>query len=428
MSRFCLLSILGHAKEINIRDGLQNTAESHQNLYTYFSAVALSIPLTLCLLLTGCSRGAPGELSADDRIATQVAATLTAEADQVAQAPSETPTTPPTATEASAPTDTATATPVPPTATPSATATEEPTATPAPPTVTSTPSPTPTLIQLVIVPVDGDDGNQFLRGSAEQNQGRNVLLPGFTPQEVSDPMVFRERMVFAVEVFDTRVGRTDGAGIDRVFFDIVDEGGDGNTVYDNLEENPGYCVFGGGTPECAVLVFEQTGNRWPNGEPIRNGAYQAQISIFAENGEQTQWRWGFQIDIPGNQAPPPADPYAEELHAEIVQIGSPAGLVFRVEAWDPAAGTRDGAGIANVDLTVLGPDGAQVWQRTEQEEPYCLFSNPSGSSTCNVWELASRGYQWPSGQPVQLGTHTLRATVNAQDGRSRTVETVVELE
>jgi hypothetical protein len=33
--------LLGHAKEINIRDGLQATAENHQNLYTYFSAVAL---------------------------------------------------------------------------------------------------------------------------------------------------------------------------------------------------------------------------------------------------------------------------------------------------------------------------------------------------------------------------------------------------
>jgi Ca2+-binding RTX toxin-like protein len=215
-----------------------------------------------------------------------------------AQPPLETPT-----PAAQADTLNATPTPVPPTPVPP---TDTPPPPPSPPTDTPPPPPptaTPTEEKLVIAEsdVDGDDGNDFLRGSSNSNNGRVILLPGFQQWEVSNPMVFRDRMVFRAEVFDTRVGLHDGAGIDDVTFRIISGGGGGDVVYERTENTAAYCVFGGGEPDCNVLFFGEHGNRWPDedNDEIYTDDYQATIDIVAENGESTQWRWGFRIELPG---------------------------------------------------------------------------------------------------------------------------------
>ena len=172
------------------------------------------------------------------------------------------------------------------------------------PLPTSTPRPTATPQRLAVnfVPTDGDDGNDFLRGSAPFNQGRAVALPGFRFDQITDNMVFRDRIVFAVEVFDTRVGLEDGDGIQFVDFSIQDDNGE--EVYWHREEDPGYCVFGGGDPNCSVLFFSNN-NRWPGAGRIEDGDYQAVIDIIAENGDSTTWRWGFTIDRGGQTIPQP---------------------------------------------------------------------------------------------------------------------------
>ena len=177
--------------------------------------------------------------------------------------------------------------------------TPRPTSTPRP---TPTPSPTPQRLALNFVPTDGDDGNDFLRGSAPFNRGRAVALPGFRFDEISDNMVFRDRIVFAVEVFDTRAGLRDGDGIAYVDFAIENDFGD--EVYRNREEFPAYCVFGGGDPNCSVLYFANT-SRWPGGERIEDGDYLAVIDIVAENGDVTTWRWRFSIERRGQTIPQP---------------------------------------------------------------------------------------------------------------------------
>jgi hypothetical protein len=179
---------------------------------------------------------------------------------------------------------------------------------PAPTDTPTPPAPTPTEEKLAIAQslVDGDDGNDFLRGSSPDNQGRVILLPGFDQQEVSEPMVFRDRMVFQVEVFDTRVGLADGDGIQDVSFRIEVDDGSGKTVYERREGQAGYCAFGGGEPDCNVLTLEN-GSQWPDpyGGEIRSGEYVAKIDIVPEDGEATQWRWRFNIEIPGQS---PAQP------------------------------------------------------------------------------------------------------------------------
>ena len=148
--------------------------------------------------------------------------------------------------------------------------------------------------QVAVVPVDGSDGNKDLGNDRGVNQGRNLLLPGFASYEVAAPMVFRDKIVFRAEVFDRQVGQTDGAGIDSVTFTIRDETGD--TVHERTERNPGYCVFGGGEPDCTVWRFSEHGNKWPGGAQLQPGVHDAQIVITPKNGDPVTWFWSFRIE------------------------------------------------------------------------------------------------------------------------------------
>lgn len=207
-------------------------------------------------------------VAAERAIAQAVAATLTADATTVDV-------TPPTATATVAEAATNTSAP--------------PTSTPAVPTNT----PTPERLVITESDTDGDDGNNFIRGSSQRNNGRVVLLPGLQPNEVTDTPVFNGQMALRVEVFDTRRGQNDGDGIQTVTFTIVDNF-TGEPVYANVEEQHPFCLFGGNDPRCTTFVFAQNGLRWPSGEPIYNDGYTVNIDILAFNGDQTQWRWLFQ--------------------------------------------------------------------------------------------------------------------------------------
>ncbi len=180
-----------------------------------------------------------------------------------------------------------------------------PTPTPLPPTVTPTvavtaqpPPATPTRIQfLAVLPVDGGGGDVLnIRNNRDVKGGRNILLPGFEPSEVSEPMVFRDRIVFQVEVSDKNVGTTDGAGIATVTFFITDPYG--ATVHQRTEYNAGYCVFGGGEPDCVVWRFSEHDGRWPGGALVRDGLHNVEVVIQPKTGEPVKWFWSFQIARP----------------------------------------------------------------------------------------------------------------------------------
>jgi hypothetical protein len=178
----------------------------------------------------------------------------------------------------------------PPTPTPAPTATLLPaTAIPIVPPATQTPA-----TQVAVVPVDGSDGNKALGNNRDVNSGRNLLLPGFAPYQVSAPMVFGDKIVFQAEVFDRGAGQTDGAGIESVTFIIRDE--TGKKVHEQTERNAGYCVFSGGDPDCTVWRFSEHGDKWPGGADLNPGGHDAQIVIQPKNGEAVTWFWSFRVE------------------------------------------------------------------------------------------------------------------------------------
>lgn len=274
----------------------------------------------LGLLLAGLVLGACGG-EEQDLVATEVAvqraaaATLAAEAPapqpaatEVAQAP--TVTLVPTASASPTPIDIDVKVPLPPqNATFTPTPIEvvvDPVASPTPiqvvvePAASPTPEPSPTPIAIAVLPVDGSDGNQNLGNDHPIKEGRNITLPGFAQYEVSEPMVFSERMVFQVEVRDRSVGPNDGDGIESVRFTITDVLG--QQVHVRQENNAGYCVFGGGEPDCNVWLFADSGYRWPDGEVLFPGNYSVVIDITPAQGEAVSWFWNFDVDLAQDMA------------------------------------------------------------------------------------------------------------------------------
>jgi hypothetical protein len=299
--------------------------------------------------------------------------------------------------------------------------------TPVPPTVAPTAAqPTSTPIIIESLPVDGKDGNLNLRGSLQRNEGRNVLLPGFTRPEVSNPLILRDRIALRVEVFDPAQGRSDGDGIESVTFNINDE--NGNPVHTNREESAPYCLFGGSDPLCTSYFFADHGYRWPNGAPITNGLHETAIIIQPVRGDSAIWVFRFRIEginSPADEAP--------ELVAELVQMGYGAldprvteTLVFQVEAYDPAVGNEDGDGIRQVDFEIYDASGDRVYAKTENTAHYCAFGG--GEPECNRFIFADNAYHWPNGAPIQNGTHQLVWTAHARDGRTTTGEWTIEIE
>lgn len=61
------------------------------------------------------------------------------------------------------------------------------------------------------------------------------------------------------------------------------------------EYNAGYCVFGGGEPDCVVWRFSEHGGRWPGGAPVRDGLHNLEVVIQPKTGEPVKWFWSFQI-------------------------------------------------------------------------------------------------------------------------------------
>lgn len=300
---------------------------------SYRNLAIIMLLAGLAVLAAGCGGQATPDVNAavqtalaqtreaEAQIAQAVAATLTASAPQSTTAPDQ-PTSAPTAQATAAPELAPTNTPPPsPTATSTPVLTEvSPTATP---TAAAPPAPSPTPVRIAISPVDGDDGNDFLRGSSNSNNGRVVLMPGFDQADVEDTPTFRDFINFRVEIFDTRAGLYDGAGIETVVFRIIADDGLGDVVWEKVETTAPYCVFGGNDPGCTPIDLRDSA-QWPNpfAGRINNNVYLAQIDITPKQGDATQWRWRFFIDSPNliAAAPEPA-PNTARINSISVQDG-----------------------------------------------------------------------------------------------------------
>jgi hypothetical protein len=313
-----------------------------------------------CLIVTSMLAACPGPEPTEEQLqATRVAqevevqravaATLTASAAEQPDA-AETPA-PPTATP-TPPLDTPTETPT--AAAVAAAATPTP---PAPTATPTTPIATPTRFARVVRPVNGG-GNETLhiRGPLDIKEGRYVLVPGFDENDLDDPVVFRDRAVFQVEVADTNQGSEDGAGIQSVEFQISDSSG---LVYSKVEQTAPFCAFGGNDPLCPALVFAQAGNRWPSGQEIRDEFHDVTIIITTTEGVRSDWFWSFEIERAYAGATTPVEPALLVLRpacGTTVDVAAGAAIELRYGIWANRGLDRTAANerYIQIDFTLNG--------------------------------------------------------------------------
>jgi hypothetical protein len=90
----------------------------------------------------------------------------------------------------------------------------------------------------------------------------------------------------------------DGRGITSVDFTVTNPDGD-VVFYNRTENSPGYCIFGGGEPECNAWLLEGDQYKWlAGGEPIVPGNYLLTVNVIAADGEVGTWLLDVYIALP----------------------------------------------------------------------------------------------------------------------------------
>ncbi|MBI4926252.1 MAG: hypothetical protein HY835_00695 [Anaerolineae bacterium] len=105
---------------------------------------------------------------------------------------------------------------------------------------------------------------------------------------------------FLIRMAVKEIGTTkDGDGVKRVFFTVLDE--NGNEVYSRTENNAGYCIFGGGEPDCNPWPLYNYAIAWSeNGPVVKDGTYAVRILVepVSANGDESLFaNWDFTITL-----------------------------------------------------------------------------------------------------------------------------------
>jgi hypothetical protein len=114
------------------------------------------------------------------------------------------------------------------------------------------------------------------------------------PSEYSCVLTFSDDYLFQVQVFKNGVELNENDGVEPISFTVTK---DDNIVYDSVENNAAYCIFGGNGP-CNNWIFENGALRWKSGgPPVESGEYKLGVNVTV-NGESSHWESFFTLDVP----------------------------------------------------------------------------------------------------------------------------------
>jgi hypothetical protein len=125
----------------------------------------------------------------------------------------------------------------------------------------------------------------------------NSTPEGDAPDNLVSEADFNSQYFVRMRAHDTNAGEKDGDGIDHVTFQVSDA--DDNLVYERTENTAGYCIFGGGEPECNPWVLEDYAYKWKSGgEAVKEGNYELAVQIVTTNGDEGNWRYQIELKLP----------------------------------------------------------------------------------------------------------------------------------
>lgn len=133
-------------------------------------------------------------------------------------------------------------------------------------------------------------------------QTDNSTPEGSDPDNLAYEADFNPQYFVRIRAHDTSVGDQDGDGIESVSFRVWradDDPAVDPPLYERTEQTAGYCIFGGGEPQCNPWVLEDYLYKWnPGGELVEEGAYQLTVNIVMANGDEGEWRYQIDLDLP----------------------------------------------------------------------------------------------------------------------------------
>lgn len=105
---------------------------------------------------------------------------------------------------------------------------------------------------------------------------------------------FTDESLFRFQILQNGVELGENDGVEQVSFTVKR---DGEKVYQIVEVNAGYCVFGGNGP-CNPWIVENGVYKWsPGGPAAEPGEYE--MEIFATlNGDTSRWAVNFKLTLP----------------------------------------------------------------------------------------------------------------------------------
>ncbi len=118
---------------------------------------------------------------------------------------------------------------------------------------------------------------------------------GSRSQGMVGELLVTEETFLQLKVYDERVGRLDGAGIERVTFEVFGP----DTYYFREERTAPYCVFNG-HGRCDPWRLEGERLLWPDGTPVTAGTYSVQVVAVALTPDadgDNDGNWNFDVTI-----------------------------------------------------------------------------------------------------------------------------------
>jgi hypothetical protein len=128
---------------------------------------------------------------------------------------------------------------------------------------------------------------------------RSTGSDGFGPENLVVQADFDDDYLLRFYAHDVNVGEDDGDGIVSVEFTIKDA--NNNVVHSNSEETAGFCIFGGGEPNCNTWLVEDYVYKWPStGIPVEDGEYDIQIRVIMDDDSQGDGNWTYDLTVDVN--------------------------------------------------------------------------------------------------------------------------------
>lgn len=130
--------------------------------------------------------------------------------------------------------------------------------------------------------------------TVQTSPGPGVGFCAGDPSEYSCVMTFSNDYLFRVQIFKNGVEINENDGVQPISFTVIK---DDEIIYNSVENNAAFCIFGGNGP-CNNWVFENGALRWVSGgAPVESGEYKLGINVTV-NDEYSYWESFFTLDVP----------------------------------------------------------------------------------------------------------------------------------